>query len=261
MPWGRRPRGSWGLEGSLISAPAIRPLVPMSTPWLGPTGGPDRVEVALRLLAGGGAERLLISGAGERTDLPVLARFAGIDPAPLEQRITMGYTAHSTRGNASETAAWVRENKVATLLVVTGWFHMPRALVELRCAMPEATDIPIPLDGSPRPSCCMAGVRGVSSANIINICWRASDFHRRADRARRLGNRVSTMMFLRSALFNLFFLRQYLCPYGGGCGSEPGGSGANHGLGEVSGEAAVLGGKMQRLTPSPFWLPPADQAT
>jgi uncharacterized SAM-binding protein YcdF (DUF218 family) len=109
------------------------------------TGGPDRVEVALRLLAGGTAERLLVSGAGERTDVAALAHLAGLDPAPLEQRITMGHAARTTRGNALETAAWVREQRVGSLLVVTAWFHMPRALVELRRAMPAVTSEPYPV--------------------------------------------------------------------------------------------------------------------
>jgi uncharacterized SAM-binding protein YcdF (DUF218 family) len=109
------------------------------------TGGPDRVEVAFRLLADGVADRLLISGAGEKTGLEILAHRANIDPAPLEQQITLGHSAHSTRGNALETAAWAREQGVGSLLVVTSWFHMPRALVELRRAMPAVTAQPYPV--------------------------------------------------------------------------------------------------------------------
>ena len=109
------------------------------------TGGPDRVEVALRLLASGAADRLLVSGAGEKTDLADLAHFAGIDPAPLEQQVTLGHSAHSTRGNAIETASWARDNQVGSLLVVTSWFHVPRAFVELRRAMPTVTTHPYPV--------------------------------------------------------------------------------------------------------------------
>lgn len=111
------------------------------------TGGPERVDVALRLLAGGTADRLLISGAGEKTDLAALAHLAGIDPVPLEPRITLGHAAHSTRGNALETAAWAHDQGVVTLLVVTSWFHMPRALVELRRAMPAVTARAYPVGG------------------------------------------------------------------------------------------------------------------
>jgi uncharacterized SAM-binding protein YcdF (DUF218 family) len=109
------------------------------------TGGPERVDVALRLLTTGTADRLLVSGAGEKTDVADLAHLSGMDPAPLEQQITVGHSARTTRGNALETASWARSEQVRTLLVVTTWFHMPRALVELRRAMPAQTLLPYPV--------------------------------------------------------------------------------------------------------------------
>lgn len=109
------------------------------------TGGPERVDVALRLLSSGAADRLLISGAGEKTDLADLAHLSGLDPAPLAQQITLGHSARTTRGNALETASWVQAARVRTLLVVTTWFHMPRALVELRRAMPGMNLLPYPV--------------------------------------------------------------------------------------------------------------------
>ena len=115
------------------------------------TGGPDRVDVALQLLADGAADRLLVSGAGEKTDLAVLAHLSGMDPTPLAQMVTLGHAARTTRGNALETASWARAERVRTLLVVTAWFHMPRALVELRRAMPSLTLVPYPV-GQPNAS-------------------------------------------------------------------------------------------------------------
>lgn len=109
------------------------------------TGGPDRVDIALRLLSTGAADRLLVSGAGEKTDLADLAHLSGMDPAPLEQQITMGHAARTTRGNALETASWAQAAQVRTLFVVTTWFHMPRALVELRRAMPNLALLPYPV--------------------------------------------------------------------------------------------------------------------
>ncbi|MGA3001086.1 MAG: YdcF family protein [Acetobacteraceae bacterium] len=109
------------------------------------TGGPERVDVALRLLSTGAADRLLVSGAGEKTDLADLAHLSGLDPAPLAPQITLGHAARTTRGNALETASWAQAEQVRTLLVVTTWFHMPRALVELRRAMPALTLLPYPV--------------------------------------------------------------------------------------------------------------------
>jgi uncharacterized SAM-binding protein YcdF (DUF218 family) len=103
------------------------------------TGGPDRVEIALHLLEDDAGDRLLVSGAGEHTELAALAHRAGIDPTAFERRITLGHAARTTRGNALETAAWARDERVGSLLVVTAWFHMPRAMVELHRAMPGET--------------------------------------------------------------------------------------------------------------------------
>jgi uncharacterized SAM-binding protein YcdF (DUF218 family) len=109
------------------------------------TGGPDRVETALRLLAEGRADRLLLSGIGGGAELAELARRAGVDPRPLATRVTIDRSATTTRGNAAETAAWARDNGIRSLLVVTASYHMPRALTELARALPEATLYPLPV--------------------------------------------------------------------------------------------------------------------
>ena len=108
------------------------------------TGGAERVETALKLLAGGRADVLLVSGVGAATDFPALARRAGVDPA-LRVRVTLGRAAASTRGNAAETAEWARANGVHSLIVVTSGYHMPRALAELSRALPEARLHPVPV--------------------------------------------------------------------------------------------------------------------
>ncbi len=103
------------------------------------------MDVALRLLTSGEADRLLVSGAGAKTGVADLARLSGMDPAPLAPQVTLGHTARTTRGNALETASWAQAEQVRTLLVVTTWFHMPRALVELRRAMPALSLLPYPV--------------------------------------------------------------------------------------------------------------------
>jgi uncharacterized SAM-binding protein YcdF (DUF218 family) len=109
------------------------------------TGGPGRVESALHLLAEGRADRLLITGIGGGTDLAVLGRMAGMDLAPLASRITLGRYAASTHGNGVETAAWVQAKAISSLIVVTATYHMPRALLELRSALPGVKLYPLPV--------------------------------------------------------------------------------------------------------------------
>lgn len=109
------------------------------------TGGADRVETALRLLAEGRAPILLVSGTGGGAVLPELASRAGLDPARLLSRVTLGRRAATTRGNAEETAEWVNDNGLRSLLVVTAGYHMPRALAELSRTLPGVVLYPVPV--------------------------------------------------------------------------------------------------------------------
>jgi uncharacterized SAM-binding protein YcdF (DUF218 family) len=112
------------------------------------TGGAGRVELALRLLNDGQADRLLLSGIGGGTDLATLGRLAGVDTARLADRISLGRYAASTRGNGVETAAWAEQNRIRSLIVVTAAYHMPRALEEMRQALPNVRLYPLPVHGA-----------------------------------------------------------------------------------------------------------------
>ena len=115
------------------------------------TGGSNRIETGLNLLAAAQAPRLLISGVLPGTDWHRLARAAGIAPATLAGRVTLGCSAISTRGNAEETADWAARHDLKTLIVVTAFYHMPRALAELHRALPNVALHPVPVrPDSPR---------------------------------------------------------------------------------------------------------------
>ncbi|MBN8890836.1 MAG: YdcF family protein [Rhodospirillales bacterium] len=108
------------------------------------TGGAGRVELALQLLEQGRADRLLISGVGRAATFAELAHRAGVDLA-LAPRVTLGRSALSTRGNAVETAAWARERAIGSLIVVTSYYHMPRAMAELSRTLPGVALHPMPV--------------------------------------------------------------------------------------------------------------------
>jgi uncharacterized SAM-binding protein YcdF (DUF218 family) len=139
----------WGLGFvwflGAISQP--RALPPHADGILAVTGGAERVETALRLLAAGRANRLLVSGTGPATELRTLGQLAGVDTARLADRVTLGRMAASTRGNAVETALWIRETGTASLIVVTGYYHMPRTLTELESALSGVVIYPFPVGG------------------------------------------------------------------------------------------------------------------
>jgi uncharacterized SAM-binding protein YcdF (DUF218 family) len=108
------------------------------------TGGAERVETALHLLAEGRGGMLLISGANRAAGFAALAGRAHVDPA-LADRVTLGRDAADTHGNAAETAAWARDKGLRSLIVVTAGYHMPRALTELGRTLPDVALYPYPV--------------------------------------------------------------------------------------------------------------------
>ena len=84
------PAGLWlaGFAAFIVSASRPVPPPPVAQGIVALTGGGDRIEAALRLLASGGAERLLISGIGGGIDLAALARRAGVG-AGLGHRVAI----------------------------------------------------------------------------------------------------------------------------------------------------------------------------
>jgi len=109
------------------------------------TGGSDRVHQGIELLAADRAAKLFISGVYRGVDVQELLRIQQSSPAHLACCIVLGYEADSTRGNATETADWMRAEGLTSLRLVTAAYHMPRSLLEFRHAMPEIEIVPHPV--------------------------------------------------------------------------------------------------------------------
>ena len=107
------------------------------------TGGGDRVATGLRLLREGRGARMLISGVHRDTALEDLddATLLGA----LAQQVELGRVATTTRGNAREVAEWAARHQLRSIRVVTAGYHMPRALLELRRALPRVELLPWPV--------------------------------------------------------------------------------------------------------------------
>jgi len=110
------------------------------------TGGSKRMAEGFRLLAADRAEKLFVSGVYQGVEVAQLLELAQRDPGELDCCVVLGYAADDTRGNAAETAAWMREEGFASLRLVTSNYHMPRSLLELRRALPDAAIVPHPVD-------------------------------------------------------------------------------------------------------------------
>jgi uncharacterized SAM-binding protein YcdF (DUF218 family) len=107
---------------------------------------PARMTVGIALLQEGHAERLLISGVNRMNNRDSIRRAARAVAGPVyDCCVDLGFEAVDTIGNARESADWVRARGYDQVIVVTADYHMPRALLELRGAMPHTRLIPYPV--------------------------------------------------------------------------------------------------------------------
>ena len=114
------------------------------------TGGQNRLNVAIKLLEDGLAEKLYISGVDEKVTRAELLNLLGSKKELEECCIESGSQAEDTVGNAIETLKWLENNNIKTLRVVTSLEHMPRAMVEFKRFIPKIKFIEHPV-GSWRP--------------------------------------------------------------------------------------------------------------
>ena len=100
------------------------------------TGGRNRIAEAVRLLNDGRAERLFISGVGQNISLRDIKKRQKINIL-AENRVTLGTAAKDTVGNAAETAAWIEDNNIRSIRLVTSNYHLPRSIIEFRHTNPQ----------------------------------------------------------------------------------------------------------------------------
>lgn len=114
------------------------------------TGASDlRLEAAVRLLEREKARRLLISGVNREASREDIQDITGAVKDIYDCCVDLGYTAADTIGNADEIAEWARGKGYKRLIVVTSDYHMPRSMLEIRAAMPEATLVEYPVVTGP----------------------------------------------------------------------------------------------------------------
>lgn len=108
-------------------------------------GGPARLATGMRLLSEGRGRRLLVTGVNPIVSDAELAKVLDAPEPLFACCVDVGRFAEDTLGNAAETAGWAERNGFDALIVITDDYHMPRALVELRIAMPDTTLIAYPV--------------------------------------------------------------------------------------------------------------------
>ena len=123
------------------STPAADP--PVSDGVVALTGASDaRISAAMLLLEQGKARRMLVSGVDPKASRADMRTVAQAQRRIYDCCVDLGYQATDTVGNARETAHWVDAEGYHSLILVTSDFHMPRALLELKGALPDASITP-----------------------------------------------------------------------------------------------------------------------
>jgi uncharacterized SAM-binding protein YcdF (DUF218 family) len=118
------------------------------------TGGAGRIDRGLTLLQEGAAKRMLISGVDRSVRPAELATQYDAPDRLFACCITLGREAIDTRSNAIETAHWLERRDFQTVRLITTDWHMRRAALELRQALPGR--VTIVYDAVPsRPSLTM----------------------------------------------------------------------------------------------------------
>lgn len=113
------------------------------------TGGYQRIDQGVQLLAKGAGERLLISGVNPSTSGNQIRVLTKSSSDLFECCVDIGHEALDTTGNATETARWIRDRQYKSIILVTNNYHMPRSLAELErtdhgtrfIAYPVVTDV------------------------------------------------------------------------------------------------------------------------
>ena len=107
------------------------------------TGASDaRITAAMKLLEPGKARRMLISGVNPQATRADIRGVAKATQRFYDCCVDLGFQAMDTVGNARETADWANQNGFHSLILVTSDFHMPRAMLELQAALPDAAITP-----------------------------------------------------------------------------------------------------------------------
>lgn len=115
------------------------------------TGGPGRLEAGTDLLSGNRAQKMLVSGVHKDVLARELSVLTGTKQELFDCCVTLDYAASNTLGNAVETAKWVEENSVSSLILVTADYHIQRSAVLFRKTMPLVTVHPYPIKSRMRP--------------------------------------------------------------------------------------------------------------
>lgn len=121
------------------STPAPEPEPADGIVALTGAGSNERIQAALELLADGVGKRVLVSGVNREASREDVRQATRAVRRLYDCCVDLGFEAATTVGNARETHDWAAAMRYRSLIVVTADYHMPRAMLELRGALPGIT--------------------------------------------------------------------------------------------------------------------------
>ena len=108
------------------------------------TGGTNRIKDGLKIIAYFSKSKknnykILVSGTGIGFTKKSLERKLGpnFNPQLIQCCIDLDSVSKNTFTNASETLKWTNKNNIREFILITSNYHMPRALLEFKNAMPN----------------------------------------------------------------------------------------------------------------------------
>jgi len=105
------------------------------------TGNTGRLFSGLDLMSNNIKSRMLITGVAKGVKHSDIINNKDIK----RNRITLGYNAHSTLGNAIEATSWIKKYKINDIILVTDNWHMQRTLLLFNASMPNIKISPYPI--------------------------------------------------------------------------------------------------------------------
>lgn len=106
-----------------------------------PTGAAGRIERGLEILAADDAYVMLVTGVDPEVKPGEFAAQFNVPMDVMKCCVELGFDAVDTRGNAAETAAWLKAKNITSIRLVTTDWHMRRAANELRLTLPRTITI------------------------------------------------------------------------------------------------------------------------
>ena len=104
------------------------------------TGGQLRIQRGVELLAGGKADRMLISGVGKGITKELLKENLALSSHQAKFYdccVEIEFTAADTNGNAEATFEWMQKHGLEDILLVSANYHLPRAEIIFKQYLPE----------------------------------------------------------------------------------------------------------------------------